>query len=355
MKFLTDYTQVTFTGIEHTFNVYSTFVEFTVPVINIDISIKFYGLIIAFGFLLAVLFGGRIAYKWKIDLNKMIDVLLYGTIGGIIGARLYYVIFEWEYYSCHISEIPQIWKGGLAIYGGLLGGIIAAYITSRKIKLNFPKLLDMCAMSFLIGQGIGRWGNYANQEAFGTNTTMPWGMYSEKVASYLAENQNLFAEKGINVDPLCPVHPTFLYESLWCIIGFFIIYYICRNHYKFAGQLILCYGVIYGTERAIVEGFRTDSLYISGTNIRISQLLSAVIAVLCLATLIAKLIELKKHPRPYNPVEELPEELDYLVKDKYAQKTKEKNENKNIVKNQKIKKKQEEKKLKGGDKNGKNN
>ena len=193
MKFLTDYTAVTFTGIEKAFNVYSTFVEFTIPFVNIDVSIKFYGLIIAFGFLLAVLFGGRMAYKWKIDLNKMLDVLLYGTIGGIIGARLYYVLFEWDYYSHHLSEIPKIWNGGLAIYGGLIGAILVAYFTCRKIDLNFLKLLDMCGMSFLIGQGIGRWGNFANQEAFGTNTSMPWGMYSSKVADYLTANKSLFA------------------------------------------------------------------------------------------------------------------------------------------------------------------
>ncbi len=348
MRFLTDYTAVTFTGIDKTFNVYSTFVEFTIPVVDIDVSIKFYGLIIAFGFLLAVLFGGRMAYKWKIDLNKMLDVLLYGTVGGIVGARLYYVLFEWDYYRNHLSEIPQIWRGGLAIYGGLIGAVLVAYFTCRKIDLNFPKLLDMCAMSFLIGQGIGRWGNFANQEAFGTNTKMPWGMYSEKVADYLTANQDLFAEKGISVDPLSPVHPTFLYESLWCIIGFFIIYYICRKHYKFAGQLILCYGVIYGAERAVVEGFRTDSLYIPGTAVRISQLLSAIIAVLCLAALIAKYAELKKYPKPYDPVEVLPAELDYVVKDKRKEKDEERAKAKNIVKLQQKKKKQEEKDLKGG-------
>ena len=99
MRFLSDYCEVYFTALENPVNVYSTFVEFTIPIVNIDVSIKFYGLIIAFGFLLAVLFGGRLAYKWKIDLNKMLDVLLYGTIGGIIGARLYYVVFEWDYYS----------------------------------------------------------------------------------------------------------------------------------------------------------------------------------------------------------------------------------------------------------------
>lgn len=355
MTFLSDYAAVKFTGIDHIFDVYSTFVEFTIPGINAHISIKFYGLIIAFGFLLAVLFGGRIAYKWKIDLNKMLDVLLWGTIGGIVGARLYYVAFEWDYYSQHLSEIPQIWNGGLAIYGGLIGGMVAAYFTCRKIDLNFYKLLDMAGMSFLIGQGIGRWGNYANQEAFGTNTTMPWGMYSEKVADYINSNQSMFAQKGITVDASLPVHPTFLYESIWCIVGFFVIYYICKRHYKFAGQLILTYGVIYGLERAVVEGFRTDSLYIGNTMIRVSQLLSLIIALLCLAILITKFIQLKKHPREYNPVEVLPAEKDYVLENKDEQKAQELAKSKKAAKAKIAKNKMIEKKMKEENGNGKNN
>ena len=233
MQFLTDYTAVKFTGLDHIFNVYSTLCEFTV--FGHEVTVKFYGVIIAFGFLLAVLFGGRMAYKWKLDLNKMLDILLFGTIGGIVGARLYYVAFEWDYYSRHLSEIPQIWEGGLAIYGGLIGGILAAFLVCRHNGLNFLKLLDLAGMSFLIGQGIGRWGNYANQEAFGTNTTMPWGMTSDKVASYISSHQSEFAEKGITMDASVPVHPTFLYESLWCIASFIIIYIICKKAYLKVG------------------------------------------------------------------------------------------------------------------------
>ena len=345
MNFLTDLTEVKFTAIDHAFNVYSTLVEFTMPFIGTHVSIKFYGVIIAFGFLLAVLFGGRIAYKWKIDLNKMIDVLIFGTLGGIVGARLYYVLFEWEYYGSHLAEIPQIWQGGLAIYGGLLGGILAAYFTCKKIDLNFFKLLDMCGMSFLIGQGIGRWGNFTNQEAFGTNTSMPWGMYSDKVYNYLIENRSELIAHGISVEPHTPVHPTFLYESIWCIAGFFILYYILRKHYRFAGQLILSYGVIYGLERAVVEGFRTDSLYLGDTNIRISQILSGIIAALCLAILIAKFAELKKHPKPYNPVEVLPADKDYVVRE-FFEGTKER---RSVKKAQKEKIIKQEKMLKGID------
>ncbi len=355
MRFLSDLTEVTFTGIDHTFNVYSTLVEFTIPYVNIDVSIKFYGVIIAFGFLLAVLFGGRTAYKWKIDLNKMVDVLIFGTLGGIVGARLYYVLFEWNYYRMHLAEIPQIWQGGLAIYGGLIGGLLAAYFTCRKNGLNFYKLLDMCAMSFLIGQGIGRWGNYTNQEAFGTNTSMPWGMYSSKVEAYLLDHQMELMEKGIKVDTLSPVHPTFLYESLWCIIGFFILYYIMKKHYKFAGEIMLWYGVIYGAERAVVEGFRTDSLYLGDTNIRVSQILSAVLAVLCLAILIIKLLDLKKNPVPYTPVEVLPKDKDYEVRDRVGEIKEERTQRKNVAKLQKKKIKDYEKSLREGNDNGKNN
>lgn len=318
MQFFTDYTAVRFTGIDHIFNVYSTFCEFSL--FGKEFSIKFYGVIIAFGFLLAVLFGGRMAYKWKLDLNKMLDILLFGTIGGILGARLYYVLFEWEYYRVHLAEIPQIWHGGLAIYGGLIGGILAAYFTCRHNGLNFLKLLDLAGMSFLIGQGIGRWGNYANQEAFGTNTEGFLGMSSAKVTDYIYAHESEFLAKGITMDPSLPVHPTFLYESIWCIFSFFVLYLICKKAYKFSGQLILCYGILYGAERAVVEGLRTDSLYIGSTSLRVSQVLSLVLALACLAILIIKLVQLKKNPVPYTPVEELPPELDYQLDTEKAEK-----------------------------------
>ena len=318
MQFFTDYTAVRFTGIDHIFDVYSTFCEFSL--FGKEFSIKFYGVIIAFGFLLAVLFGGRMAYKWKLDLNKMLDILLFGTIGGILGARLYYVLFEWEYYRVHLAEIPQIWHGGLAIYGGLIGGILAAYFTCRHNGLNFLKLLDLAGMSFLIGQGIGRWGNYANQEAFGTNTEGFLGMSSAKVTDYIYAHESEFLAKGISMDPSLPVHPTFLYESIWCIFSFFVLYLICKKAYKFSGQLILCYGILYGAERAVVEGLRTDSLYIGSTSLRVSQVLSLVLALACLAILIIKLVQLKKNPVPYTPVEELPPEMDYQLDTEKAEK-----------------------------------
>ena len=301
-----DTTVVYFTGISRGFTVSSILAQFNL--FGHDITIRWYGAIIAFGFLLAVLFGGRMAYKWKINLDKMIDVLIYSTIFAIIGARLYYCIFEWGRYKDNPADIIKIWEGGLAIYGGIIGGIVAAFVVCKVRKLNFYNLLDLAGMSLLIGQGIGRWGNYANQEAFGTNTDLPWGMWSAKTALYINNNQALFAEKGIEMDPNLPVHPTFLYESIWCILGFFVLYIITKKFRRFSGQTFLCYGVWYGTGRMIIEGFRTDSLYVGNTSIRVSQLLSAAIVLVCLAALIALTVKYKKNPKPIDGIDYFSEE-----------------------------------------------
>lgn len=294
MRFLTDYTAVEFPKLGWKFDIYANLVEFTIPGWDIDVTIRFYGVIIAFGFILAVLFGGRMAYKWKMDLNKMLDVLLYGTVAGIIGARLYYVAFEWDSYKNDLLSIFRIWEGGLAIYGGIIGGILAAYFVCKKNGLNFLKLLDLFGMSVLIGQGIGRWGNFTNQEAFGINTELPWGMWSEKISNYINVNYATLSANGIDMEASKPVHPTFLYESVWCLLGFLILYIVCKRFRKFDGQLILGYGVIYGLERTVVEGLRTDSLYIANTNIRVSQVLSLLIAVLCLTITIVKFVQINR-------------------------------------------------------------
>ena len=141
MEWFADFTRVYFGGISSGFDVSSVFCEFYIG--SNLIQIKWYGVIIALGFTLAALFGGRIAYTWRMNLSKMIDVLIYGTFGGIIGARAYYVIFQWDYYSQHPAEIFQIWNGGLAIYSGIIGGLLAAFITCKLEKLNFYNLLDM--------------------------------------------------------------------------------------------------------------------------------------------------------------------------------------------------------------------
>lgn len=298
---MSDYTLVQFTALEKAFNVPS--ILFSFSLFGNQITVHFYGAIIAFGFLLAVLLGGRIAYTWKMSLDKMVDVLIYGTIAGIIGARLYYVFSKWDYYGQHPADIFKIWEGGLAIYGGLIAGIIGAFIVCKVRKLNFLNLLDCCAISFLVGQGIGRWGNFVNQEAFGTNTKLPWGMYSSKTSEYLTTHFNEITAKGISIDPYAPVHPTFLYESVWCLIGVVVLYLVCRKFRKFSGQMILWYGVWYGAERAVVEGLRTDSLYLGSTGIRTSQLISIIIAAVSLALLIYFTRKYTKNPKPIDGID----------------------------------------------------
>lgn len=290
---MSDYTRVYFDGLGISFDLPA--VAFTV----FGKDVHWYGIIIAIGFSLAVLYGGRMAYKWKMSLDGMTDVLIWGTIFGIICARAYYVIFEWSYYRENLAEIPKIWNGGIAIYGGIIGALIGAAIGCKIGKINFHNLLDLGALGLLIGQGIGRWGNFFNQEAFGVNTTTaPFRMWSLKIQNTLEATQSLLETKGIEVDPTAPVHPTFLYESLWCILGFFILNYIVQKKRRFKGEIFFLYGVWYGLERMVVEGMRTDSLYIGDTTIRASQLLSAVIVVFFAVCFIVNMVRLKKGTLP---------------------------------------------------------
>ena len=198
MTFCPDKTEVFFSFLEDPITVSSIFCQIDLPFLSAPLTIRWYGVIIAFGLTLAVLFGGRKAYVWKMDINKMLDVLIYGAAAGIIGARLYFVFSKWDYYSVHLDEIFKIWEGGLAIYGGLIGGLVAGFIVCKVEKLNVLNLLDLCGMSFLIGQGIGRWGNFINQEAYGgfTNSSW-WGMQSDITVYEMGE--------GL-------VHPCFLYD-----------------------------------------------------------------------------------------------------------------------------------------------
>lgn len=286
-------THVTFDGLG---------ISFDLPSIAFSIGsyqIHWYGIIIALGFALAVLYGGRMAYKWKMSLDGMTDVLIWGTLLGIICARLYYVAFEWDYYSVHLNEIPAIWNGGIAIYGGIIGALIGAAIGCKIGKIDFLNLLDLGSLGLLIGQGIGRWGNFFNQEAFGTNTTTAlFRMWSPKIRDTLLASSQALAAKGIEVNPDLPVHPTFLYESVWCLLGFVVLHIIVKKHRKFKGEIFMLYGVIYGAERMIVEGMRTDSLYIAHTTIRVSQLLSAIIVVVALVCFVIFYLKQKKGTLP---------------------------------------------------------
>ncbi len=294
---MSDYSVVYFTGIERGFSVPSVLAEF--KIFGMDMQIKWYGALIALGFVLGLLASLRLAKKEGMNVDKLLDCIIYGTIFAIIGARLYFVAFNWDYYSQNLREIPKTYEGGMAIYGGLIGGIVAAYVVCKINKTSILKTLDVTAVGFLIGQGIGRWGNFTNQEAFGTNTTRPWGMTSQKVSEYIYYHQEQFEANGFSVDPNIPVHPTFLYESVWCIIGAVLLYIMCSKYKKFDGQIILSYGVWYGIERMIVEGLRTDSLYIASTSIRVSQVLSGILAIVCLAFLIYNFVKASKKSKDF--------------------------------------------------------
>ena len=260
-------------------------------------SVAKYGLIIAIGYAIAVVMGGMRAYKWRMSIDSMLDIAIWGTIAGIIGARLYYVFSMWDYYKDHLGEIFKIWNGGLAIYGGLIAAIIAAIVVCYVKKLSATNLLDLCAMSFLLAQGIGRWGNFFNQEAFGTNTTTAlFRMYSEKTRDYLISVQADLAARGVTVYPDRPVHPTFLYESVLCILGFIVCRIICNKFRKFRGEIFAIYLIWYGAVRFFIEGIRTDSLYIAHTNIRVSQLVSLLMVLAGIIWIICGLVYAKKNP-----------------------------------------------------------
>lgn len=330
---MSNYTHVYFDGLG---------LDFDLPSVAFSIfgyDIHWYGIVIAFGFALAVLYGGRKAYKWKMSLDGMVDVLLWGTLFGIVCARLYYVAFEWDYYSVHLNEIPAIWNGGIAIYGGIIGALIGAAIGCKTGKINFFNLLDLGALGLLIGQGIGRWGNFFNQEAFGTNTdTALFRMWSPKIRDTLAQSAELLAQKGVEVDPNTAVHPTFLYESVWCLLSFLVLHIVVTYFRKFKGEVFLLYGVLYGAERAVVEGMRTDSLYIANTTIRVSQLLSLIIVVCALAALIYLFVMLKKNKLPkalvLDNLDEL-EDVNKIAREEVKAKKLEKAEKRKAKKNKK--------------------
>ena len=234
-------------------------------------NIYWYGVIIAAGMLLAMLYAFRNAVDYGIDSDRLVDVVAIGTVMAIVCARIYYVAMAPFAYQS-IWEMIDIRKGGIAIYGAVLGAFIFGGLAAKWRKVPLLPLFDLVSLGFLIGQGIGRWGNFVNQEAFGTNTTLPWGMYSEGTEAYLRSVQ-VTLPSGMTVDPTAPVHPTFLYESIWCLVGFLALAAFFKKR-RFNGQIFLGYVIWYGLGRAWIEGLRTDSLLIGSTGLRASQLVA---------------------------------------------------------------------------------
>jgi len=222
------------------------------------VAIYWYALIIGVGYSLAVLYGFLCRRRFGVTKNDLLDLIIVGTVFGVIGARLYYVIFSGVRYNS-LLDVINMRDGGVAIYGTVIGAGVSALIACRVKKVSFSALGDVMCVGFFIGQAIGRWGNFINQEAFGGATSLPWGMQS---ANTLA------------VVPDSPVHPCFLYESLWCAAGFVLLHVLSKKYYKFRGQLLISYALWYGLGRVWIEALRTDSLYLIPGVVKVSQLLA---------------------------------------------------------------------------------
>lgn len=276
------------------------------------IEVKFYGIIIAFGFLAAYMIVSKEAKRTGQDDELYLDYALWLIIPSIIGARIYYIIFSWrDYFQAGkgfkntFIDIINIRNGGLAIYGGIIAGVIVTIIFARKKKASFPLMADTISMGLLIGQIMGRWGNFFNREAFGEYTDSIFAMCIP--VDYFSENASLnglvssgvitqkMAENVVTIDGMhwISVHPTFLYESLWNL-ALLVIIMVYRKYKKFDGELFLMYLWGYGLGRVWIEGLRTDSLMISGLNIRVSQLLAAVCVLAASIVLVKKRMDYVK-------------------------------------------------------------
>mgnify|MGYP003599125531 FL=1 len=267
--------------------------EFTINRVALSIggfNIYWYGVIIAAGMVLAMLFAFRNADDFGINSDRLIDVILVGAVMAIVCARIYYIVFApFKYES--IWQMIDIRQGGIAIYGAVIGAFVFGGLMAKIRRIPILPLFDLVGICFLIGQGVGRWGNFVNQEAFGSNTTLPWGMYSEGTYNYLLSVQATLAAEGVTVDPTQPVHPTFLYESIWCLVGVVLL----ASHIKkrrFNGELFLLYIIWYGLGRYWIEGLRTDALMVTST-LRTSQLVALVSVATAVVLLVAGLQRFK--------------------------------------------------------------
>ena len=245
------------------------------------VSIYWYGVCIAVGLCLALVFAFRHSIEFGVDPDSMVDVILIGIVLGIASARAYYVAMApFKYES--IWEMIAIRDGGLAIYGGIIGGFLFGGLACKRRGVPVLPMFDLTAMGFLLGQGCGRWGNFFNQEAFGCNTTLPWGMFSETTRAYLM-GSTVTAQSGVTIDPNLPVHPTFLYESIWCFVGFLLLFRYIKKR-KFNGDIALRYMIWYGAGRFWIEALRTDSLMlVPSIGLRASQLVAGIAVVVGVA------------------------------------------------------------------------
>ena len=257
------------------------------------LSIHLYGVMITLGLTLAVIYGCRRAREFGMTEDHILDGVLWVAPFAIICARAYYCFFQWEEMYAHRPlAVFYIWEGGLAIYGGVLGAVLGVFILCRIKKISSFALLDLVSIGFLIGQSIGRWGNFFNREAFGAET-------------------DTFLRMGLT-DALTGTttyhHPTFLYESIWNALGFLLLHKLSKKR-EYDGQIALGYVVWYGLGRTFIEGLRTDSLYIPGTSLRVSQVLAAVSCLAAAALLIYFVLKPPAKPLFVHRAKDTPTEI----------------------------------------------
>ena len=245
-------------------------------------SIAYYGIVIVTGMMIAIWIAQREAKRTGQNPEQYLDLAMIGIAAGILGVRIYYVIFAWDYYKDDLLSIFNIRQGGLAIYGGIIGACIAVVIYSRKKKQNFSLLMDTASMSIVFGQIMGRWGNFFNREAFGDYTNNLFAMQLPVSAVRANEITQKMWDHVVTVNGVeyIQVHPTFLYESLWNV-GVLLFLFWFRKRKKFNGEVFLMYLIGYGLGRIWIEGLRTDQLLLPVVGLPVSQLLSGCLVVGC--------------------------------------------------------------------------
>lgn len=263
-------------------------------------SIAYYGIVIVTGMMIAIWIAQREAKRTGQNPEQYLDLAMIGIAAGILGARIYYVIFAWDYYKDDLLSIFNIRQGGLAIYGGIIGACIAVVIYSRKKKQNFSLLMDTASMSIVFGQIMGRWGNFFNREAFGDYTNNLFAMQLPVSAVRANEITQKMWDHVVTVNGVeyIQVHPTFLYESLWNV-GVLLFLFWFRKRKKFNGEVFLMYLIGYGLGRIWIEGLRTDQLLLPVVGLPVSQLLSGCLVVGCTILVVWK-------RKNYHPVGDSP-------------------------------------------------
>lgn len=239
-------------------------------------QITYYAVIVLIGIFVGGTLVIKEAQKFKLNLDLISNLIFWMIIFGLIGARLYFVFFHWDYYQDNLVEIFKVWEGGLAIHGGLLFGILILLIYAKKYKVNVFRLTDIIVVGLIIGQSIGRWGNFFNQEAYGAIVSRDF-LTKLHLPNFIVEGMNIY---GIYY------HPTFLYESLWCLVGFIILLFIRKNKYLKLGQLTGAYLMWYSFGRFFIEGLRLDSLMFS--QFKIAQIVSGLLFIIGLIIIVER-------------------------------------------------------------------